>query len=198
MFPHREVRALHTATTIRVYQAYSPEIGDAALRAGTFVAPFKRARMTWIKPSFLWMAYRCGWGRKPGQERVLGIDITRAGFEWALRNAALSHPDPALHSDDAEWRTQVHTRPVRVQWDPERNLRHGALTHRSIQIGLSGAAVDNYVDEWITAIVDVTPTMREIGTLVQAGDLDAAGALLPAERPYPLSGDLAATVGASG
>ena len=41
--------------------------------------------MTWIKPSFLWMMYRCGWGLKEGQETVLAVEITREGFEWALR-----------------------------------------------------------------------------------------------------------------
>lgn len=35
-------------------------------------------RMTWIKPSFLWMMYRAGWGFKDkGQRRVLAIDISR-------------------------------------------------------------------------------------------------------------------------
>ncbi len=52
-FPRRQIRARYTETTIRVYQAYSPAIAEPALRAGTFVPPFKRERMTWIKPSFL-------------------------------------------------------------------------------------------------------------------------------------------------
>ncbi|MGW3630476.1 DUF4291 family protein, partial [Streptomyces sp. NPDC005122] len=47
--------------------------------------------MTWIKPSFLWMMYRCGWGSKEGQETVLAVEITREGFEWALRQVCLSH-----------------------------------------------------------------------------------------------------------
>jgi len=51
--------------------------------------------MTWIKPSFLWMMYRCGWGLKDeNQKRVLAIDIDRAGFERALSMACLSHFDP--------------------------------------------------------------------------------------------------------
>lgn len=58
--PYRAIRAKFTENTITVYQAYSNEIADAALGAGTFVAPFKRGRMTWIKPSFLWVAYRSG------------------------------------------------------------------------------------------------------------------------------------------
>ena len=82
--------------TIVVYQAYSPAIADAALTAGTFVAPFKRDRMTWVKPSFLWMMYRCGWATKPGQERVLAVRLSRAGFEEALAAACLSHFDRAV------------------------------------------------------------------------------------------------------
>lgn len=42
--------------------------------------------MTWLEPSFLWMMYRSGCAQKEGQERVLAIDVTRSGFEWALRN----------------------------------------------------------------------------------------------------------------
>jgi Domain of unknown function (DUF4291) len=77
----RLIRAAYSDETITVYQAYAPEIAEPAVRAGAFVPPFSRSRMTWIKPSFGWMMYRCGWGRKPGQERVLRIEISRAGFE---------------------------------------------------------------------------------------------------------------------
>src|SRR6266516_3674929 len=121
--PHRQVRAVFDTETITVYQAYGPELAGRALAAGTFVAPFSRGRMTWIKPSFLWMMYRCGWATKPGQERVLAIDITREGFEWALLRACLSHYDRDLHTDEATWSRQLKISPVRVQWDPERSLR---------------------------------------------------------------------------
>ena len=79
--PYRQIRALYDDETIAVYQAYSPEIAEPALAAGTFVPPFGMNRMTWIKPSFLWMAYRSGWATKPGQTRVLRIHLTRPGFE---------------------------------------------------------------------------------------------------------------------
>jgi len=71
--PYRQVRAQYDENTIAVYQAYSPEIAEPALAAGTFVEPFGMHRMTWIKPSFLWMAYRSGWATKPGQTVVLRI-----------------------------------------------------------------------------------------------------------------------------
>jgi hypothetical protein len=195
--PLRQIRAVHTETTIRVYQAYPPEIGDAALRAGRFVAPFKRERMTWIKPSFLWMAYRCGWGAKPGQERVLAIDITRDGFDWALANSALSHFDADVHTDERAWKAHMRSSPVRIQWDPERNLHLGPLGHRSIQIGLSGEAVGKYVDDWTVHITDVTADMRAVHSEVVAGDLERARSLLPDERPYALSPELATAIDAS-
>lgn len=195
--PQRQVRAHHTETTIRVYQAYSPEIADPAVEAGTFVAPFKRERMTWIKPSFRWMAYRCGWGRKPGQERVLAIDLTHEGFDWALRHSALSHFDRSTHLDQRAWAEQVKTSPVRVQWDPERDLHHRPLPHRSIQIGLSGDGVQRYVDEWITAITDVTSVFRTIAAHVANGDLAQAHAELPDERPFTLSQEVSSVIGAT-
>jgi hypothetical protein len=78
---NRQIRAVYTDRTITLYQAFPSAIADAALASGTFVAPFSHSRATWIKPSFLWMAYRCGWAAKEGQERVLAIEILREGFE---------------------------------------------------------------------------------------------------------------------
>ncbi|MER6988736.1 DUF4291 domain-containing protein [Saccharopolyspora hirsuta] len=195
---HRAVRARQTATTITVYQAYSAEIAEAALAAGTFVPPFKRERMTWIKPSFRWMAYRCGWATKPNQERVLAVEITRDGFEWALEHACLSHYEPDVHGTREQWAEQKRTSPVRVQWDPERDLHHRPLDHRSIQVGLGGEAVPRYADDWIVSLTDVTPVMRRTAELVAAGNLDAARAELPEETPYPLPEHIARRLGATG
>lgn len=182
----RRVRARFTEETITVYQAYPPAIADAALAAGTFVAPFKRERMTWIKPSFLWMMYRSGWATKPGQERVLAIEMTREGFEWALAHASLSHYAPKVHADVGTWKEQLRASPVRVQWDPERSVTLQPLPYRAIQIGLSGEAVERYVEKWVVRISDITDSARAIHRDVTAGRLDEASAELPRETPYPL------------
>ncbi len=190
--PRHRIRARHTATTVTVYQAYRPGIGRPAARAGRFPSSWKRDRMTWIKPSFLWMMYRCGWGTKPDQETVLAVEIGREGFDWALRNACLSHHVPELHGDRDDWRRQLRRAPARVQWDPERDLLLRPLPHRSLQLGLAGEAAARYADEWITGIEDVTPLAAEIHALVRGGDLERAAALLPHEPPYPVrEGDLA-------
>jgi hypothetical protein len=182
--PLRQIRAVHDDTTIRVYQAYSDAIADSALVNGTFVSPpFKIERMTWIKPSFLWMMYRAGWGFKDaGQNRILAIDITREGFEWALAHSCLSHAEPSMSKE--EWRRMKDMSPVRIQWDPERDVHLQPLQHRAIQIGLGGQAVDLYVNEWIQRVTDVTPLAHRIHALVEAGQVDEVRSLLPQESPY--------------
>lgn len=193
---YRQVRASFDDRTITVYQAYAPAIARPAVQAGRFVPPFRRDRMTWIKPSFRWMLYRSGWAIKPGQEHVLAIRISRRGFEWALAHSCLSHAEPAEHADERQWREQLLASPVRVQWDPERSLTLAPLAHRAIQVGLSGEALERYVDEWTEEIIDVTPLARRIRDLVREGDPAAAG-LLPAERPYPLPAEIAERIAAT-
>ena len=184
--PLHQIRAVHDARTVRVYQAYNDSIADAALQRGTFVSPpFSLTRMTWIKPSFLWMVYRAGWGFKDaGQNRILALDITREGFDWALDHACLSHPPEGM--GEADWEAMKASHPVRIQWDPERDLHHNPLPHRAIQIGLRDEAVARYVNDWIVGVTDVTAFAHEIHALVKAGRLDEAEALLPVETPYLL------------
>jgi hypothetical protein len=184
--PQHQIRALYTASTVTVYQAYGPEIGLPAARGGRFPAAWQRDRMTWIKPSFLWMMYRCGWGSKDGQETVLAIEITREGFEWALEHACLAHYEHGLHPDRATWKRQLKRSPARVQWDPERDLHLQPLPHRSLQLGLTGEAARRYADEWTVSITDITTLAHTIHDHVRDGDLTAARRLLPAEHSYPV------------
>ncbi|WP_024801092.1 DUF4291 domain-containing protein [Nocardia sp. BMG51109] len=195
--PYRQIRAHFDDDAITVYQAYRAEIAISAAKNGKFPPAFKRERMTWIKPSFLWMMYRSGWAKKPGQEHVLAISIIREGFEWALWNSAFAHFDPAVHADDAQWKASLSA-PVRIQWDPERNTKFSPLPHRSLQVGLSGEAVRRYCDEWIVGIEDVTGLAHEIDGLVTSGDTEKAYEILPKENPYPVSKELAAHLGISG
>ncbi|ACU36223.1 DUF4291 domain-containing protein [Actinosynnema mirum] len=174
MAPQRQIRADYDDSHITVYQAYSSAIADPALAAGRFVPPFSFGRMTWVKPSYLWLMHRSNWARKPGQERVLAVRITRAGWERALAQAVLTG-SPGLEG------ARVH-----VQWDPERSLRGAALNHYSIQVGVGRDVVRELVDEWTTGVADLTGRTRRIAALLQAGRAEQARRLLPPERPYPL------------
>lgn len=191
----RSIRADYDDDSITVYQAYRPEIAEAAVRAGRFVAPFDLNRMTWIKPSFLWMMERCGWASKPGQERVLAIRLSRAGWEEALSQAALTTFEAEVAGDYDTWRSALEVAPVRVQWDPERDLRGQSQDLRAIQVGLGRQIVPRYVNEWTLAIRDVTPLVRSLRHLLNTGRADEARHRLPRERLYPVSETLARRLG---
>ena len=184
MRPEKEIRASYTETTIRVYQAYSSEIASSTLEYGGFQSPpFSMSRMTWIKPSFLWMMYRAGWGYKdPGQSRILAIDITRDGFEWALTHACLSCQPKTMTKN--EWGLLKAQHPVRIQWDPERDFFGAPLPYRSIQIGLRNEAIKKYTSEWITKITEITELAHTIYTHIQMKNYSEATRLLPLEKPY--------------
>jgi hypothetical protein len=167
-------------------RAYRAEIADPAVRAQRFVEPFSLHRMTWIKPSFRWMMGRSNWARKPGQERVLAVRITREGWETALSQAVLTGYQRGVHADHADWERQMKSATVHVQWDPERTLTGAVLDARAVQVGLSRHVIADYVDEWTTEIRDITPTVRKMADLLKEGRKDRAAQLLPRERPYDL------------
>ena len=186
----KEIRAVYDEQTIIVYQAYRKEIAEAAVKNQKFVSPFKIERMTWIKPSFLWMMYRSGWASKEGQEHVLAIKIKREGFEWALQNSCLSHFDSSIYENYESWKSILSNSPVRIQWDPEKDMYLQNLNHRSIQIGLTGIAVGQYVNEWIESIMDITEDCKNIQSLIQKGEIEEAKQLLPKEEVYILPEDI--------
>ena len=191
---YQEIRADYNETTIVVYQAFCPQIADAAVKSQRFVPPFSINRMTWIKPSFLWMMERSNWGLKPNQERILAVRITRAGWEDALSVAVLTHPEPGIYRDHDDWSDRMKSAQVLVQWDPERSLRGGKLEHRSIQVGLSRHITERYVNEWTVEITDITPRVLKMHALLQQGKTDAAKKLLPGERVYPLPDGIAQSI----
>ena len=106
----RRIRAVYDEDSITVYQAYSDEIAEAALEHQRFVAPFSFDRMTWIKPSFLWMMERSGYGTRVDQEHVLAIRMRLTGWLEALGKASLS----SAGASEA---------PVRIQWEDRKSTR---------------------------------------------------------------------------
>ena len=81
-----------------VYQAYRPAIGHFAAIHGYFGGDhFSLNRMSWIKPNFLWIMYRSGWGQKEGQEVVLAVKIKKEAFDTILANAVRSSYNPDLY-----------------------------------------------------------------------------------------------------
>ena len=195
--PYRQVRGFQIGETIRVYQAYSHSIADAAVRAQTFVAPFKMTRMTWIKPSFWWMMYRSNWGTSSGQERVLAIDIATSGLLWALEHSCMRHFDGTLHESKSSWEKEMENSCVRIQWDPEIDSTLERLPYRSIQIGLAGEAVERYVNDWIKRIEDQTDTVENIRLKPLYEQTRIVESIIERETPLELEPSIAKRIGAT-
>ncbi|PHM59024.1 DUF4291 domain-containing protein [Xenorhabdus sp. KK7.4] len=188
MFSYKDnpIRAFYTEQYIRVYQAFSDSIADSAIQNNTFISPpFSMTRMTWIKPSFLWMMYRSGWGMKDeGQKRILAIDITHEGFREIIQQGVISHYHSEFSDSRDAWKKKVQHSDVVIQWDPERDISLNKLEQRTIQIGLRNQAVEKYVNHWISNITDITDTVHHIHELVKNNQLNLAKNLLPEERIY--------------
>lgn len=185
-YQQTEIRAYYTENFVRVYQAYGDNVVKDIRDNGTFSQPsFSFSRMTWIKPSFCWMMYRSGWGYKdPKQNNILAIDITHEGFLWCLKYAVLSkkHPDLSIE----EFVDLKKSNAVTIQWDPERDIELNRLDYRSIQIGIKGQAVENYVNQWIVNITNITDKCQYTKSLLDNGKIEEAKLLLPEERIYPI------------
>jgi hypothetical protein len=193
--PENVIRAKYDAESITIYQAYNSEIAIPALKNQSFIkTSYKIERMTWIKPSFLWMMYRSGWATKKNQEHVLSIKIKREGFDWALINSCLTHFNNQLYTSQLEWHLKKNNSPVLVQWDPERDIFLNPMKIRAIQVGLSGIAVTKYISEWILEINDITDLCKEVSQLIQTNDIKLAKQLIPNEMSYPLDKEIMKTI----
>jgi Domain of unknown function (DUF4291) len=193
--PQRQIRAHYDDTTITVYQAYNASIASPAVSHQKLNAsPSFRKRMTWIKPSWAWMMYRSGYSFKDtNQERILAIKMSHAGFLELLRRAELTH-GAAPRTDREEAPT------VKVQWDPERDVKLAKLDWRSIQIGIPGALVEKWIGEWIVAIEDVTEAAHSLKKAIDENPkitLEELTALrlVPGETPFEVPADIRQILG---
>jgi Domain of unknown function (DUF4291) len=56
-------------------------------------------------------------------------------------------------------------------------------------------SIARYAEEWSIEIRDVTPLVRTLHALIQAGDADKAAKQLPRERVYPTPREIARRLG---
>jgi Domain of unknown function (DUF4291) len=178
----RVILAQYDADSIVVYQAYRPSIGHFAACHGYFGGDFKLSRMTWIKPNFLWMMYRSGWGTKEGQEVTLAIRIQRSAFDSILDQAVHSTHKPEIYESQQAWSHAIKTSDVRLQWDPDHSPAGEKLERRAIQLGLQGETAKKYSQEWIVSIEDISEFVAQQRENVSSKNYDAL--LTPSEHPY--------------
>lgn len=152
----RHILAQFDDETIIVYQAYQPSIGLFAVKHQYFGGDFSYSRMSWIKPNFLWMMYRSGWGSKAGQEITLAIRLRRVFFDTLLDQALPSSFDPEQFATRDLWQTAVKQSDVRLQWDPDHAPNGAPLARRAIQLGIRGSVLEEYGRNAIVEILDVS------------------------------------------
>ncbi|KAF2678417.1 hypothetical protein K458DRAFT_423113 [Lentithecium fluviatile CBS 122367] len=191
--PFRQIRAEYDATTITVYQAYSAEIATAAVKAQKLDASpdFSGTRMTWIKPSWAWVLYRSGYSYKDDrQSHILALSLKQETFLSLLSKAILAHASEGIPDGESKRAS------VRVQWDPERTVRLEKLPYRSIQIGIPGALVQEFMSG-IVRIEDVTETARELKKVLDEDVQGKVGAeelikrgLVPVETEFVVKKNL--------
>lgn len=166
------ILAQYDAESVTVYQAYNKSIGQYASKYGVFGGDFSFSRMTWIKPNFLWMMYRSGWGVKENQELTLAVKIKRSAFDNILSLAVASTFDEALYKTREDWKVAVQQSDVRLQWDPDHDPSGKNLTRKAIQLGLRGDIVQQYSSDWILGITDISEFVSEQRNNIQIGNLD--------------------------
>ena len=157
----RHILAQYDDESIIVYQAYRKAIANYALKHGRFGGPFSFERMTWIKPNFLWMMYRSGWGTKNGQEYVLAIRLKRSFFNRILSEAVKSSYADYLGYSHEIWKEKIAASSVRLQWDPDHEPGYGKLERKAIQIGMRNDVVKEYVNDAILEIININDFVEE-------------------------------------
>ncbi len=157
----RHILAQADDESVIVYQAYRTSIGAYASEHGYFGGEFSYSRMSWIKPNFLWMMYRSGWGTKPGQEATLAIRIRRKFFDQLLAEAVPSTFASSQYTTPEKWQKAVHASSVRLQWDPDRNPSGAPLPRRALQLGLRGESLEEFGKRDILEVLDISAFVAE-------------------------------------
>ncbi len=176
----RHIMAQYDAETIVVYQAYRPEIGLFAAEHGYFGGAFSYSRMSWIKPNFLWMMYRSGWGTKAGQEITLAIRLKRDYFDAILRDAVWSSFQPDRYESKAVWQQAIAASNVRLQWDPDHAPNGAKEQRRAIQLGLRNEMLTPFKGDGLVSVTDISEFVAS-----QRDNVRNLSALVtPSETPY--------------
>jgi hypothetical protein len=186
----RHVLAQFDATSVVVYQAYRADLGQFAAHHSRFGGGFSPGRMSWVKPNFLWMMDRSGWGTKRDQEVTLAVRLKRDAFDEILRRAVHSAFVPEVYATPADWQRAVARSDVRLQWDPDHGPSGGPVERRAIQLGLRGEALARYAEEWLLDVEDISEFVRE-----QRANAEPPheGLLTPREEVYPVADPVVAS-----
>jgi len=172
-----------TDDMIVVYQAYNNQIAEYAVANQKLGgAHFSYNRMSWIKPNFLWMMYRCGWAEKENQENVIALWIRKTDFEAILEQAVYSSFQEHIYTSRETWKNELEKKEVRLQWDPDHDPCGNKEERRAIQLGLKGEILKKFGQEMIQKIENITDFVKFQKQLVNNNDIN--NLQVPVESVY--------------
>ncbi|MBC6993483.1 DUF4291 domain-containing protein [Neolewinella lacunae] len=158
----RHILGHQRAGQILVYQAYNHAIADFAIKNQYLGgSAYSYSRMSWIKPNFLWMMYRCGWCAKENQERVLGLWMNTADFDLILSQSVFSSFKEDVYETTELWKEELTRLPVRLQWDPDHDIFGKKQERKAIQLGIKGDLLQQFAKEMILEVIDLTAFAKE-------------------------------------
>lgn len=175
------IMAQYDDEKVIVYQAYRPAIGHFAAENQFFGGPFSLERMTWIKPNFLWMMYRSGWGTKEGQEVTLAIHLKKDAFLRYLKQTVWSSYNANQYESREAWQEAVKSSNIRLQWDPDHDPYGAKIERRAIQIGIRNEEIRKFAKEDILKIEDISEFVATQYEFVKNNELDKL--MIPEEHP---------------
>jgi hypothetical protein len=178
----RHILAHFDDETVVVYQAYRPAIGRFTAEHGTFGEGFSFSRMSWVKPNFLWMMYRSGWGTKDNQEVTLALRVRRVFFDSLLAAAVPSSWEREQFATEEQWSRAVGRSSVRLQWDPDHHPSGAKLERRAIQLGLRGEVLEAFGRRELLEVIDLTEFVAEQRARLLSGGVSTL--VTPRERVY--------------
>lgn len=172
-----------TEEFIVVYQAYNKQIAeDATSNQKLGGNHFSYNRMSWIKPNFFWMMYRCGWAEKENQENVIAIWIKKSDFETILDNAVYSSFQENIYQSREQWQSELQQKEVRLQWDPDHDPFGNKQERRAIQLGLKGHILKKFGEEMIQKIENITDFVKAQKQFVTKNEIE--NLIVPIETLY--------------
>lgn len=173
--------------TVLTWQAHHADVAAEMISRGRpGGTSWRTDRVTRMRTSLPSLLARCDWGRRPGRERILGLRMTRAGFDAMLRQAVHGEFEPEVYATRGAWQLATRYAAVTLTWHPDRDAGGHELARQTVRIGVRDDALRRLTTEWVTGFEDFTPWVE------QARVAPSVALAVPVLRPYPLPPELAA------
>ncbi|MCB9685139.1 MAG: DUF4291 family protein [Alphaproteobacteria bacterium] len=166
------------------FQAHGEEVADDLLAHGMGSPHCRAWRLdltTRLRLSLPALLARTDWGRLAGRERILGVRMSRAGFDAMLRSSVLAENVPSVYASAAAFRLATRYAGVLVTWHGEVDPNGDPLPWQTPRFSLRDQALHAFTHDWVIGVMDLTPWVR------QHRDHRSSGMPVPVCGPIPVS-----------